>query len=42
MRRLLGPLLAAAVSTGILLALTAGQAMAHHVQCGDVITGRPG
>ena len=37
MRRLLGLVAAAAVSMA-LLALTAGQALASHVQCGDVIT----
>jgi large repetitive protein len=38
MRKLVGPFLATAVAATILLALTAGQALASHVQCGDVIT----
>jgi parallel beta-helix repeat protein len=38
MRKLLGPFLAAALAATTLFALSAGQALADHVQCGDVIT----
>ena len=38
MRKLLGPFLAAALAAATLLALSADQAFADHVQCGDVIT----
>jgi parallel beta-helix repeat protein len=38
MRKLLGPLLAVALAAAMLLALSTGQALANHVQCGDMIT----
>jgi hypothetical protein len=38
MRKLLGPSLVAALAAAMLLALSAGPALADHVQCGDVIT----
>jgi parallel beta-helix repeat protein len=38
MRRVLGPFAAGIAATSAVLALSAGQAFASHVQCGDVIT----
>ena len=38
MRQASGPFLAAALAAATLLAVSAGQALADHVQCGDVIT----
>jgi Right handed beta helix region len=38
MRKLLGPFLAAALAATALFALSADQALANHVQCGDTIT----
>jgi hypothetical protein len=38
MRKLLGPFLAAALAAAMLLPLSAGQALASNVHCGDVIT----
>jgi parallel beta-helix repeat protein len=38
MRRLLGPFVVAVLGAAILVGLSAAQALANHVQCGDVIT----
>jgi parallel beta-helix repeat protein len=38
MHRILGPVLAAMLAAATLLAVSGGQALANHVQCGDVIT----